>query len=68
MSNTVSDFFSTCVHGWGVRRVFGFPVDGINGPSSTLLSGDPEETRVRKNTAKEALCSILPGKSVRRRR
>jgi pyruvate dehydrogenase (quinone) len=31
--------------------------------SSTLLTGDPEEFSVLKNTAKEVLSSILPGKS-----
>jgi pyruvate dehydrogenase (quinone) len=31
MSNTVSDFFWSRVHSWGVRRVFGYPGDGING-------------------------------------
>ncbi|MBN8930011.1 MAG: thiamine pyrophosphate-requiring protein [Rhodospirillales bacterium 69-11] len=31
MSNTVSDFFWKRLHEWGVRRVFGYPGDGING-------------------------------------
>lgn len=31
MSETVSDFFWQRLHGWGVRRVFGYPGDGING-------------------------------------
>ncbi len=31
MAQTVSDFFWQRLHEWGVRRVFGFPGDGING-------------------------------------
>ena len=31
MSATVSDFFWNRLHQWGVRRVFGYPGDGING-------------------------------------
>ncbi len=31
MSRTVSDFFWDRLHQWGVRRVFGYPGDGING-------------------------------------
>src|SRR6478752_1348656 len=31
MATTVSDFLWQRLHEWGVRRVFGFPGDGING-------------------------------------
>ncbi len=31
MAHTVSDFIWQRLHEWGVRRVFGFPGDGING-------------------------------------
>jgi pyruvate dehydrogenase (quinone) len=31
MSNTVGDFFWQRLHDWGVRRIFGYPGDGING-------------------------------------
>ncbi len=31
MATTVSDFFWQRLHEWGVRRVFGYPGDGING-------------------------------------
>ncbi|RAI58825.1 thiamine pyrophosphate-requiring protein [Roseicella frigidaeris] len=31
MSQTVGDFFWERLHAWGVRRVFGYPGDGING-------------------------------------
>lgn len=36
MSKTVADFFWQRLHEWGVRRVFGFPGDGINGLISAL--------------------------------
>src|ERR1700709_450152 len=35
MAKTVGDFFWERLHQWGVRRVFGYPGDGING----LLGG-----------------------------
>ncbi|MBV8091859.1 MAG: thiamine pyrophosphate-requiring protein [Acetobacteraceae bacterium] len=35
MAKTVSDFFWERMYAWGVRRVFGYPGDGING----LLGG-----------------------------
>ena len=35
MAQTVGDFFWERLHQWGVRRVFGYPGDGING----LLGG-----------------------------
>ncbi len=31
MSQTVSDFFWNRLHEWGVRTIFGYPGDGING-------------------------------------
>ena len=31
MAESVSDFFWQRLHDWGVRRVFGYPGDGING-------------------------------------
>jgi pyruvate dehydrogenase (quinone) len=31
MAKTVSDFMWERLHGWGVRRVYGYPGDGING-------------------------------------
>jgi pyruvate dehydrogenase (quinone) len=41
MSNTVSDFFWQRLSAWGVRRVFGFPGDGINGLVGALArAGD----------------------------
>lgn len=31
MSGAVGDFFVRRLHEWGVRRIFGYPGDGING-------------------------------------
>ena len=31
MAKTVSDFFWERLSAWGVKRIFGFPGDGING-------------------------------------
>jgi pyruvate dehydrogenase (quinone) len=36
MANTVSDFFWQRLHEWGVRRIFGYPGDGINGLMGAL--------------------------------
>ena len=36
MADTVSDFFVERLHRWGVRRIFGYPGDGINGVLGAL--------------------------------
>ena len=36
MTTTVADFLVERLHGWGVRRVFGYPGDGITGITSAL--------------------------------
>ena len=36
MSKTVGDFFVDRLHEWGVRRIFGYPGDGINGVLGAL--------------------------------
>lgn len=36
MSSTVSDFSIERLHAWGVRRIFGYPGDGINGLIAAL--------------------------------
>ena len=36
MSQTVSDFIVQRLHQWGVRRIFGYPGDGINGVFGAL--------------------------------
>src|SRR5438045_4998754 len=36
MAKTVGDFFIERLYQWGVRRIFGYPGDGINGVFSAL--------------------------------
>ncbi len=36
MSDTVADFMVERLHQWGIRRIFGFPGDGINGIMGAL--------------------------------
>jgi pyruvate dehydrogenase (quinone) len=36
MSKTVSDFLVERLHAWGVRKIFGYPGDGINGVFGAL--------------------------------
>ena len=40
MSQTVGDFFWDRLHQWGVRRIFGYPGDGINGLLGALQRAD----------------------------
>lgn len=40
MSDTVSDFLLKRLHQWGVRRIFGYPGDGINGIMGALGRAD----------------------------
>ena len=43
MSQTVSDFFWDRLQQWGVRRIFGYPGDGINGLLGALQRRDDFE-------------------------
>ncbi|EWY39052.1 thiamine pyrophosphate protein [Skermanella stibiiresistens SB22] len=49
MAQTVGDFFWRRLHQWGVRRVFGYPGDGINGLLGALnrFDGEIEFVQVR---------------------
>jgi pyruvate dehydrogenase (quinone) len=49
MAQTVADFFWERMHQWGVRRVFGYPGDGINGITEGLsrVDGKIEYVQVR---------------------
>ena len=40
MKKTVSDFVVQRLHDWGVRRVYGYPGDGINGLMGALDRAD----------------------------
>ncbi|MGI8931944.1 MAG: thiamine pyrophosphate-binding protein, partial [Sphingomicrobium sp.] len=43
MTETVGDFFWERLHQWGVRRIFGYPGDGINGLLGALQRRDDFE-------------------------
>jgi pyruvate dehydrogenase (quinone) len=49
MRDTVSDFLVHRLRSWGVRRIYGFPGDGINGILGALrrAKGNPEFIQVR---------------------
>src|SRR3954447_1073390 len=49
MSKTVGDFLVERLHEWGVRRIFGYPGDGINGILGALrrAEGKIEFVQVR---------------------
>jgi pyruvate dehydrogenase (quinone) len=36
MAQTVGDFLVERLHAWGVRRIFGYPGDGINGAARSI--------------------------------
>jgi pyruvate dehydrogenase (quinone) len=40
MTKTVADFIVERLHAWGVRRIFGYPGDGINGVFGALNRAD----------------------------
>jgi pyruvate dehydrogenase (quinone) len=45
MSDTVGDFIIERLHAWGVRRIYGYPGDGINGVFGAL---NRAQTKARK--------------------
>src|SRR5438270_4048189 len=49
MAKTVGDFFIDRLHQWGVRRIYGYPGDGINGVFGALqrAEGKIEFVQVR---------------------
>jgi len=49
MSQTVGDFLVDRLYAWGVRRIFGYPGDGINGVFGALKSWNPANTASDKN-------------------
>ena len=40
MATTVSDYFVERLYQWGVRRIYGYPGDGINGVLGALNRAD----------------------------
>jgi hypothetical protein len=47
MSQTVGDFIVQRMHEWGVRRIFGYPGDGINGVFGALNRASDKITFVQ---------------------
>ncbi len=49
MADTVSDFLVRRLRAWGVRRIFGYPGDGVNGILGAIqrAKGDPEFIQAR---------------------
>lgn len=57
MSQTVGDFIVQRLHQWGVRRIFGYPGDGINGIMAAL---DRQQAKVRfVQTRHEELAAFM---------
>ncbi|MGY6124747.1 thiamine pyrophosphate-requiring protein [Paraburkholderia strydomiana] len=50
MSITVGDFIIERLQAWGVRRIFGYPGDGINGVFGALNRAQTEAKKHRKTT------------------
>ena len=59
MSSTVSDFILSRLIQWGVRRIFGYPGDGINGFLGALdrARGNIDFIQVRH----EEMAAFMPG-------
>ncbi len=59
MANTVSDFICTRLHDWGVRRVYGYPGDGIGGLIAALQrrEDDIEFVQVRHEETASLMAS-----------
>ena len=49
MSDTVGDFIIERLHAWGVRRIYGYPGDGINGVFGALNRAQSESRKHRKS-------------------
>nr|WKF55638.1 Pyruvate oxidase [Paraburkholderia busanensis] len=48
MSQTVGDFIIERLHAWGVRRIYGYPGDGINGVFG-VLNRAPSDAKKSKS-------------------
>ncbi|HEX9046337.1 MAG TPA: thiamine pyrophosphate-binding protein, partial [Verrucomicrobiae bacterium] len=46
MSDTCSDFLIERLHQWGVRRIFGYPGDGINGIIGALARAEKDSHKI----------------------
>ena len=54
---TVSDFLIKRLHEWGVRRIYGYPGDGINGLMGAMNRADGEISLVRARH--EEMCAFM---------
>jgi pyruvate dehydrogenase (quinone) len=50
MAETVGDFIIGRLHAWGVRRIYGYPGDGINGVFGALSRAQSEANKRHKGT------------------
>ncbi|OLL28445.1 thiamine pyrophosphate-requiring protein [Burkholderia sp. SRS-W-2-2016] len=50
MAETVGDFIIERLHAWGVRRIYGYPGDGINGVFGALSRMQSEAKKRHKDT------------------
>ncbi|MGF6852486.1 thiamine pyrophosphate-requiring protein [Paraburkholderia sp. CI3] len=50
MAETVGDFIIGRLHAWGVRRIYGYPGDGINGVFGALNRAQSEAKKRHKST------------------
>src|SRR3546814_20569525 len=63
MAQTVGDFFWERLHQWGVRRIFGYPGDGINGLLGALdRAGDKFEFVQVRHEEMAAFMASAPAK------
>lgn len=60
MTDTVSDFMLARLHAWGVRRIFGYPGDGINGLMGALDRARKDELGIEfVQTRHEELAAFM---------
>src|SRR5882672_1468231 len=60
MAQTVGDFLVERLHQWGVRILFGYPGDGINGVFGALNRADNWEQRVMEGDPKFNASQDIP--------
>jgi pyruvate dehydrogenase (quinone) len=53
MSETVGDFIIERLHAWGVRRIYGYPGDGINGVFGALNRAQADSRKHRRDKDKD---------------